>query len=65
VCVELYLHSLNTSSWYGAQLSIGTTFTILLRITSAPTVAEVERLYTTKEIRFLFHNMVDSQVPAV
>jgi hypothetical protein len=26
-CVELYLHSPNTSSWRGAWLSTGTTFT--------------------------------------
>jgi hypothetical protein len=33
-CVELYLHSTNTSSWRGAQLSIGTTspFTCIIII---------------------------------
>jgi len=30
-CVELYLHSPNTSSWCGAQLSTATTFTFTLQ----------------------------------
>jgi hypothetical protein len=32
-CVELYLHSLNMSSWRGAELSTGTTLLLLLHDT--------------------------------
>jgi len=32
--VELYLHSPNTSSWYGAQVSTGTTLHFISRISN-------------------------------